>query len=274
MGSNMSKLRIVSSTIVLLSLCAPYKANANLCNKYLTTEIQSLVQKVSWDSLIPGQTHFGKYIVEKYDFKRPVKTITTPSSIVLDKKIPVVEVQTPSSTHYFMVDNHHTLFRFVNMFPKEKKRDLLVPIEVIDSFQASKIDHLTMQRLVAFGFAWSGEPLTPQWRFEKHWPQNILELRDLPMRSFVQLLFFELDLSGKSFKPYMQFYLAESFLQKGFALKSKDFNDPRREVKLKKKLRKFLIQFPEVLQELKENISENDTKRALEKIESYENQNL
>lgn len=269
----MHRLSLVSFSILVVCLGFFPSAEANLCRRFLsqeTAQTEPLGPTVPWDQLIPGQTHFGQYIVEKYDFKRPIKTIETPQAFILNKNIPVVEVQISEGSRYFMVDSHHTLLRFVNMFSQEKKKSLLVPIRVVETITATRFDYQLMQRLVDQGHAWTPDVLTPLWRLSTHWPQNILELRDLPLRSAVQILFFEMDLSGKSFKPYMQFYLAEELRQQGFKIKSKDFESAKREAKLKKRLHKFLIKTPEVLEALKQNIVEDDTKGALTKISNYQ----
>lgn len=261
----------VLASVVLINPST--EASAQTCRRYLaldSSKLEALGPVVAWDQLLPGQTHFGKHIVENYDFKRPIKVIDTAHARILDKRIPVLEVKNHQESYYIMVDNHHTLLRFVSASEKVKNKELLVPINIVESLTIKNFDHTTMQRLVREGYAWAPEKITSSWRLKTHWPQNILQLQDMPLRSVVQLLFFELDLSGKSFRPYMQFYLAEVLKEKGFVFKAKDFESTKKELKLKKRLHKFLDQNPEVLDLLKQNILPNDIKGAQEKLEAYQ----
>lgn len=250
-----------------------WSSHAGMCRSFLYHDVTAISSNlgpvIPWTSLIPGQTHVGKLILESYDFKRPIKFHEFEKEVVLNKNIPVIEIQGFANSRYVMLDGHHTVLRFLKMF-QETQKELLIPIEVTETITTRNLpDHLIMKDLVDRGLIWSGKPIKKTWKFNKDWPSNILELKDMPIRSLVQLIFYDLDLSGKSFQPYIQFNLAEKIAAKGFQFAKKDLKTKKKQDRVKKQLLEFIYKNPDVLDLLKSNVVHGDTKGATQKLEAY-----
>lgn len=267
-------LSVRTSVLLFILLLFGLKAaQAHNCQPFLQAEILSDKKlelfEVSWKELIPGQTHIGWHLINNPQFRKKLKVQKNQETYILRKPIPVVMWEVKGTKRYIMLDNHHTLLRFVKAYENKAPKDkpLEVEVEVVHTIRNMTTDKEVMSYLLEKNWIWNEQVLTNKpWSFEKNWPQNVLELRDLPVRSVVQLMFYELDLSGKSFLPYTQFSFAKELLAQGFNFKARELDGGKKQEKLKARLLQFVFSNEYLLDYLLGSVREQDDKGASSKI--------